>query len=81
MLNAATLWAGGPPVSVTALSPTHTAVRRVKRNFAQQVAKPNKERKLKVIDPNHTSVALWVQVGDLAFLLGADLPTGPKHLG
>lgn len=74
-------WSGGPRAVVTALSPSHTAIQNNHRHMREALAQPGDERRLDGFDPNQTSVALWVRVGDLAVLLGADLLIGPTGAG
>lgn len=70
-----------PAASVTALSPSDLAVSRALDVLAAGTAKEGSRRKLSAADPNELAVALWVEVGNHAALLGADLLTGPAGCG
>ena len=72
---------GAPHALVLALSPSHHAVTRALDRLAEGTAKAGQRRKLSGGDPNEFAVALWVEVGDLAVLLGADLLNGPSGCG
>lgn len=70
-----------PFATVTALSPSHEAITRARQKLAEDVAKPGKGRKPGKTDPNELAVALFVVVGDVSVLLGADLLRGPSGCG
>jgi len=75
------LWDGGPAISVQALSPSQTAVERALKHLANELSADGTRRGLKAQDPNDASVAIWLHVGDVAVLLGADLEIGPTGCG
>jgi len=61
-------------VSVHALSPSDTAVLLAQLSLANQTPeKQTTKRRLIAPSPNHASVALWIEIGDIRLLLGADL--------
>jgi hypothetical protein len=70
-----------PPASVVALSPSHHAITRARQKLAAGLAKPGDGRRFGKADPNELAVALYVIVGDVAVLLGADLLRGPQGCG
>lgn len=67
--------------SVKALSPSDQATTRALIALADAVPRPGAPLRAKRIDPNDCAVALWVEVGDHAILLGADLLIGPASCG
>jgi hypothetical protein len=69
------------PMRVTALSPSDEAITRALRTLARGAALEGDRRRLPAHDPNELAIALWVQVGDHAALLGADLLSGPQGCG
>ena len=80
------LWARGgsdqiPPASAIALSPSDHAVTRALGALASGLAKTADRRLIKLVDPNEFAVAMWVTVGEVALLLGADLTAGPAGCG
>lgn len=66
---------------VLALSPSEDAVDRSLAILAEGSARADSRRRLSAGDPNEYAVALWVEVGDVAILLGADLVIGPEGCG
>lgn len=64
-----------------ALSPSDEATNRALRVLAEGTAQAGSRRRLSKADPNELAVAIWVQAGDHAILLGADLTTGPEGCG
>ncbi|MEQ8147571.1 hypothetical protein [Streptomyces sp. OP7] len=71
-----------PRVAITALSPSEHAKTRALRALAAQSPEINARRgKVPALNPNDASVALWVEVGDVRILLGADLLVGPLGCG
>ena len=66
------------PATVTALSPSDGTVKLAFTDIAQLLPKAG-EAQRRIINraPNHTSVALWIEVGTRRALLGADL----EHTG
>ncbi len=77
------LWArlDGPAARVVALSPSDEAVNRATRLLAEGSATVGARRRLAASDPNEFAVALRVEVGGDAVLLGADLLHGPAACG
>ncbi|HEU5159524.1 MAG TPA: MBL fold metallo-hydrolase [Streptosporangiaceae bacterium] len=71
----------GPNARVVALSPSHEAVTRSQRLLARGLAHAGSRRKLSSADPNEFAIALWVEVENMAILLGADLLKGPAGCG
>lgn len=64
-------------VSVMALSPSDTTMTLAHAEIASLIPKPgDRQRRIPVISANHTSVAVWVEVGELRALLGGDLLHG-----
>lgn len=72
---------GIPAASIRSLSPSDEAELRARDVLAEATATAGSRRRLAAFDPNEMSVALWVQVGDQAALLGADLERGPVGCG
>lgn len=70
-----------PLAWVRSLSPSHHAVTRAQAALATGAAVAGSRRRLAGSDPNEFAVALWVQIGDAAVLLGADLLRGPAACG
>lgn len=70
-----------PAIKVTALSPSHQAIHRANSRLAEGAAVADQRKKLAGGDPNEHSIAIWVEVGDIAILLGADLIIGPEGCG
>lgn len=70
-----------PAARVLALSPSDTAVLRARTQLAAGLAKVDDRRRLGSADPNEFAVALWVEVGDVSVVLGADLLNGPAGCG
>lgn len=70
-----------PAVTVTALSPSDTAILRANTRIAEGSAQAGQRKKLAGGDPNEHSVALWIEIGAIAVLLGADLIIGPDACG
>jgi hypothetical protein len=69
---------GSDAASITALSPSDEAVTRSRQHLANQMPTAGEApRRLAKSDPNTTSVALWVEVGNVSILLGSDLRNGP----
>lgn len=66
---------------VVALSPSHEAITRALMVLASGAAQIGRARRLSMVDPNELSVALWIDVGGTALLLGADLTVGPTGCG
>lgn len=66
---------------VTALSPSDQAHMRSLRALADAFAAVQLPRKSSYIDPNELAIALWVEAGGKAILLGADLLRGPVGCG
>jgi beta-lactamase superfamily II metal-dependent hydrolase len=72
---------GPHAVKVVALSPSDEAFRRSLLALKSVMPVVGSRRGLSAVDPNELAVALWVEVGDKAILLGADLLTGPNGCG
>jgi len=76
-LESRRLWSRGrtaPKAFVEALSPCDGAVRQSQRALAELLPKANTNKRAVVAPrPNHASVVLWVAVGEIRMLLGADL--------
>ncbi|WP_420895401.1 MBL fold metallo-hydrolase [Streptomyces cavourensis] len=71
-----------PSVTVTALSPSEQAKTRALRAIAAESPQVNARRgKIPALDPNDASIALWIEVGQVRILLGADLLNGPAGCG
>jgi hypothetical protein len=70
-----------PGFRVIALSPSDEAQNRSIRTIAEGAAREDSRRRLAAPDPNEYTVALWVEVGDIALLLGGDLLNGPTACG
>lgn len=71
----------GPSSFVVALSPSHESVSRAIEKFTLSVVKPGDGRRPGRVDPNELAVVLFVVVGGIAVLLGADLERGPTGCG
>ncbi|TDC54372.1 MBL fold metallo-hydrolase [Jiangella ureilytica] len=69
------------PMTVTALSPSDEAVTRALKSLARGAASIGERLRLPAHDPNELAIALWVEVGECAALLGADLLKGPAGCG
>lgn len=64
----------GRPIRVDAISPTPNAVTQAMLSFAQYLPNPNDPvSNLPEVKPNFTSIALHIELGDDAILLGSDL--------
>lgn len=72
---------GLPAARVVSLSPSDRSVRKSMENLAKGTAQEGERRKLKAGDPNEYAIALWVEVGIIRILLGADLVVGPAGCG
>lgn len=60
--------------TVTSLSPSDAALVQAQMAFAELLPEPGEtKRRIPSPSPNHVSVALWIEVGELKLLLGADL--------
>lgn len=70
-----------PSASAVSLSPSDQAVIRARAALAAGLAKSTDRRRIQLVDPNEFAVAMWVNVGDIALLLGADLTSGPEGCG
>lgn len=67
---------------VTALSPHASAFEKSIQSILSQVPSGNTPiGKIKAQKPNHTSIVLWVEIGDERILLGADLEEVESHKG
>lgn len=75
------LQAEGNDVRIMALSPSDEEFRRSILAWKSVIPIEGESRKLARIDPNELAVALWIEVGGKAILLGADLLTGPDGCG
>lgn len=66
------------PVVVTALSPSDAEFQRALVGFSKitTVEEGEAKRRVPLVEPNDTAVALWVQVNRFNLLLGSDLETG-----
>ncbi|GLI26425.1 hypothetical protein ARHIZOSPH14_06670 [Agromyces rhizosphaerae] len=73
--------AGAADVDVVALSPSDIAVAKARANVAAGAGSVQERKRLSAGDPNEYSVALWLEVGDIRVLLGADLTIGPVGSG
>ena len=73
--------ASAPKATITALSPSDHAVTRATQVLAAGLGRAGEELRLATTDPNELAVALSVNVGDTAVLLGADLLRGPMGCG
>ena len=62
------------PVKIIALSPSDATITLAHAEIASLIPKPG-QRQIRIpsVSANHTSVALWIEVGPLRVLLGADL--------
>lgn len=71
------------PCTITALSPSDHAYEEALRSIGALIPVPNQpKRRLSAFHPNHAAVVLWVSVGNLSILLGADLEEqGSRHTG
>jgi hypothetical protein len=72
----------GIPCTVTALSPSDKQILLSLAEIAALI--PGVETKYRCTpqSPNHTTVVIWVQIGDIALLLGGDLEeTGDSETG
>jgi Metallo-beta-lactamase superfamily len=70
-----------PRARILALSPSHEAVTRAIDALARGTARGGDRKRLSATDPNEFAIALWIEVGDEAVLLGADLLNGPTGCG
>ncbi len=70
-----------PAVRVIALSPSDRAIDRAISKLAEGSARIDSRRRLAAGDPNEYSVALWLEIGGVSVLLGADLLVGPEGCG
>lgn len=74
---------GTNSINVYALSPSDAAVLLAQLALADQSPQEKgTKRRLVAPSPNHASVALWIEIGDIRLLLGADLErTGEPSTG
>jgi beta-lactamase superfamily II metal-dependent hydrolase len=76
-----TLWVRHeePRCEVTALSPSdadeQTSIEDFRASYAEAIANGTREF-FSTVEPNASSVVLWIAVGDIRILLGADLEVG-----
>lgn len=63
----------GTTCKVYALSPSQAANLLAKRELGALLQEDNERRRLFVRGPNHVAVVLWIEIGSLRILLGADL--------
>lgn len=70
-----------PSASAVSLSPSDHAVTRSLQALAGGLAKTADRRLITLVDPNEFAVAMWVTVGEVSVLLGADLTAGPAGCG
>lgn len=70
-----------PAASAIALSPSDIATSRALAALAAGLAKTSDRRLIRRVDPNEFAVAMWVTVGEVSMLLGADLTKGPQGCG
>ena len=62
------------PTKIWALSPHDDIIIKFLQNARKMLPNPGQSKKrISTPSPNMTSVVLWVTIGDVAFLLGADL--------
>lgn len=81
LLNLPALGAA-PAATVTALSPSEHAVTRAHEQLANSCLHVMGERtRRSTLDPNEASIALWISIGGVNVLLGADLLSGPAGCG
>lgn len=71
------------PIEVTALSPHSSAFEKAVNSLAASFANPGglPLASVRAQRPNHTSVVLWVKIGAVKLLLGADLEEAHDHKG
>lgn len=72
---------GAPPLTVRCLSPSDEAMTRANAALAGDYPCDTDLRRSPVADPNELAVAIWIERGDKAVLLGADLLKGPQGCG
>jgi len=70
-----------PAITVRALSPSDEAFNRAQTSHAARSYEVDAPRRVLDIDPNLLAVALWIECGERAILLGADLLNGPAGCG
>lgn len=66
---------------ILSLTPSDQAVTRSLSVLAGSFPRSGENIRLPKADPNELAVALWIEVGQRALLLGADLPIGPIGCG
>ena len=76
-----TLLERGDSVKIVALSPTDEAQARSQQALADAWSAAQSDQKVGHLDPNELAIALWIEAGGKAILLGADLLTGPAGCG
>lgn len=69
------------PLVLRALAPSDEAKRRSRAFISTQVPREGESIRTPMLDPNLISIALWVEVGGKAMLLGGDLRSGPAGCG
>ena len=72
---------GSASAQVIALSPSDESLSRSRIALKSAYPEPGTTIKAITIDPNELAVALWVEAGGKAILLGADLLKGPAGCG
>jgi len=70
-----------PAAQVIALTPSDSAQERARVLIANGSGAESERKRLSPPDPNEFAVALWIEVGDVAILLGADVINGPSGCG
>jgi hypothetical protein len=71
----------GVPARVVSVSPSDEAIQRSLIKLANSFPKVNDVKRIQTSNPNELAVALWIEVGEKAVLLGADLLRGPAGCG
>lgn len=75
------LWQGsmdGQQVEIRSLAPSGGALLEAQRDIARLVPGVGPKLRVSAPTPNHLAVVLWVRVGPVHFLLGADLEETPN---
>lgn len=71
----------GIDVRVRSLSPSDTAFEQTIVKLKSYFPELGSDTRPVVVDPNELAIALWIEVGEHAALLGADILDGPEGCG
>jgi hypothetical protein len=70
----------GPSIEIEALTPSDTALTRSLTQLARLYPTQGAKKRLNDL-PNETSLALWIEIGQISMILGSDVEIGPTDCG